>query len=197
MGESCCSTSFCTKVVSCIVCACVRAPPSRSSSGCACFPVGLSNPTEIHCEMEWKESQEVAYVIFPLLCPPSSSRFWLDQVLSTSQPRLHTINPHLFEKRLFFFRICTGSSPVKFFFLMLVTSAFHRHRCTWRGNVTDVWTVLCGDCLLLLCVPFLSAFRNEWSLQSGKMWRQTDRHRRSKRETCVMTNGDEFGNNEF
>jgi hypothetical protein len=46
-------------------------PPACSGSGFAYFPMGLSNPTQIHCEMEWKERREEAYAIFPFLCPPS------------------------------------------------------------------------------------------------------------------------------
>jgi hypothetical protein len=77
--------------------------PSHSHcSSFAFLPIGLSNPAQIHYEMEWKENRGVgwgAYSIFPSLRPPSYFCDLIGPNLSASLSQPHTINLHLFKKR--------------------------------------------------------------------------------------------------
>jgi hypothetical protein len=76
-----------------------------SSRSFAFFPIGLSNPAEIHCEMEWKESREEAYAISP---PPPThpSCFYVLIGPSSLKPHSHALTPSApiyFKRYVYFF----------------------------------------------------------------------------------------------
>lgn len=96
----------------------------------------------------------IRYSLFFAL--PASSTFWLDQVLSTPLPRPHTINPHLFQKRLFYSLILHRRFSSLIFFsachFVILSPLMHVALLIWNAWVsgTDIWTVLCGRLFVAL-----------------------------------------------